>query len=254
MQIVISPAKSLDFESEAPISQFSDNPFLKKSEKLVKELRKLTPLNLSNLMGISDKLALLNHERFKHWSLPFEQSSVKQAIFAFTGDVYTGLQAESLSEKNIKFAQERLNILSGLYGVLKPLDRIMPYRLEMGTKLITSKGKNLYEFWGDELTRYINDKLSNDDGVLVNLASNEYFKSLNSKKLKAKTIITPVFKDYKDGELKMISFFAKKARGLMTRFIIDNEISDPERLKLFDAEGYFYNHELSTKKEIVFTR
>jgi len=254
MQIVISPAKSLNFDIDTKTIKTSENLFLEKAEELILELRKYSPQALQKLLSINEKLALLNHERYKHWKLPFSNSSAKPALFAFTGHVYKGIEVESMSKESLSFAQKHLNILSGLYGVLKPLDNIMPYRLEMGTKLPNKKGDNLYRFWENELTNYINKRLSHDDDILINLASSEYFKSLNTKILKANRIITPTFKEYKNGKPKQISVFAKRARGLMTRFIIDNKITDHEEIKLFDKENYFYEDRLSDKNTWVFTR
>ncbi|MGZ2371936.1 peroxide stress protein YaaA [Ancylomarina sp. YFZ004] len=254
MLILISPAKSLDFETENTNKNFSESSFLKESQSLIKQLRKLSTDEIADFMSISPKLAQLNFERFVNWQLPFDMENAKQAILAFKGDVYTGLDAVTLSEDELQTAQKDLRILSGLYGVLKPLDLIQAYRLEMGKKLQTTKGKNLYEFWGDKITNEINKTLKGkEDQYLINLASNEYFKSINKKKLKAE-VITPVFKDLKNGQYKVISFFAKKARGLMTRFIIQNKITDPEYLKAFDSEGYAFNPHLSTDTELVFTR
>jgi len=254
MLILISPAKSLDFETKSASQNFTEAVFLKESKSLITQLRKLSPDEIADFMGISPKLAQLNFERFLSWQLPFDMENAKQAILAFKGDVYTGIDAESLSEKELQTAQENLRILSGLYGVLKPLDLIQAYRLEMGKKLQTSKGNNLYEFWGDKITNEINKTLQEkEDRYLINLASNEYFKSVNKKKIKAE-IITPIFKDFKNGQYKIISFFAKKARGMMTRFIIQNQLTDPEHLKAFNSEGYIFNPNLSKNNELVFTR
>ncbi|WP_320017872.1 peroxide stress protein YaaA [Labilibaculum manganireducens] len=254
MLIVISPAKTLDFESPALSNLYSDASFLKESKLLIKELRKLKVDNIADLMGISPKLAQLNFERFHEWNTPFTTANSKQALLAFKGDVYTGIDATTFSEEDFIRSQTDLRILSGLYGVLKPMDLIQAYRLEMGKKIKTGRGDNLYQFWGDTITKSINQSLKeNDHKHLINLASNEYFKSINKKKIKAE-IITPVFKDLKNGEYKMISFFAKKARGLMTRFIIQNKITDPEELKAFDLDGYMYNPMLSTENNPVFTR
>lgn len=254
MLILISPAKSLDFETVNTRNNFSESNFLKESQSLIKQLRKLSTDEIADFMSISPKLAQLNFERFVNWQLPFDMENAKQAILAFKGDVYTGLDAGSLSETELQTAQKDLRILSGLYGVLRPLDLIQAYRLEMGKKLQTAKGKNLYEFWGDKITNEINKTLKEkEDKHLINLASNEYFKSVNKKIIKAE-IITPVFKDLKNGQYKVISFFAKKARGLMTRFIIQNKITDPEYLKAFNSEGYAFNPHLSTDTELVFTR
>jgi len=254
MLILISPAKSLDFETKNTNKNFSESSFLKESQSLIKQLRKLSTDEIADFMSISPKLAQLNFERFVNWHLPFNLENAKQAILAFKGDVYTGLDAGSLSETELHRAQNDLRILSGLYGVLRPLDLIQAYRLEMGKKLQTTKGKNLYEFWGDKITHEINKTLKEkEDKHLINLASNEYFKSVNKKKIKAE-IITPVFKDLKNGQYKVISFFAKKARGLMTRFIIQNKITNPEHLKAFNCDGYVFNPHLSKDTELVFTR
>ncbi len=254
MLIVISPAKTLDFEQKAPINQFSENDFLTSSEKLINKLKKYSAKDLAKLMSISDELAHMNQERFANWSLPFTTENAKQALFAFKGDVYVGLDAYSLSEKEILYAQDHLRILSGLYGVLRPLDLMQAYRLEMGTKLKIRRDNNLYEFWGESLTTKINESLkAQGDSILINLASNEYFKSIDKKKLKAE-IITPVFKDFKNGEYKMISFFAKKARGLMSRFILKNELTKVDDLKHFEAEGYFYSEAESNSNQLVFLR
>lgn len=254
MLIVISPAKTLDFEQKAPTYLFSDNDFLTSSEQLINKLKKHSAKDLSKLMNISDDLARVNQERYANWSLPFTKENAKQALFAFKGDVYVGLDATSLNKKEILYAQDHLRILSGLYGVLRPLDLMQPYRLEMGTKLKIRRANNLYEFWGDSISQKINESLkAQGDSILINLASNEYFKSLDKKKLKAE-IITPVFKDFKNGEYKMISFFAKKARGLMSRFILKNEITKVDDLKHFEEEGYFYSEAESTTNQFVFLR
>ncbi|PKQ65101.1 peroxide stress protein YaaA [Labilibaculum filiforme] len=254
MLIVISPAKTLDFESPAVSDIYSDASFLKESRLLIKELRNLKVDDIANLMGISANLAQLNFERFHMWSTPFTKENSKQALLAFKGDVYTGINASTFSDGDFIQSQSNLRILSGLYGVLKPMDLIQAYRLEMGKKIKTSRGENLYQFWGDSITKSINKSLkASNHKHLINLASNEYFKSIDKKKVQAE-IITPVFKDLKNGEYKIISFFAKKARGLMTRFIIQNKITDPEDLKAFDLDGYMYNSMLSKEREPVFTR
>lgn len=254
MLIVISPAKTLDFEQKAHTKHFTENDFLPKAAKLVKALKKYKASDLKDLMRISDALATLNEDRFKTWSRPFNLDNAKQALLAFKGDVYTGLDADTLSEDELLYTQDHLRILSGLYGILRPLDLIQPYRLEMGTKLKTQDFNNLYEFWGDKLTTKINLALEDQgDNILINLASNEYFKALNKKKLKAE-IITPVFKDFSNGEYKMISFFAKKARGLMSRFILENKLTNPEDLKHFESDGYFYSETESTSNQFVFLR
>lgn len=226
------------------------SPFQEESLSLIKDLRKLTTTNIQNLMKVSSKIAELNADRFLEWNLPFNETNAKAAIYAFKGDVYTGLDAESLSKDDIDFAQEHLSILSGLYGLLRPLDLMQAYRLEMGTKFANTGGKNLYEFWGNKITEEINKK---EKEYIINLASNEYFKAVNKKILKAE-IITPVFKDEKNGTLKVISFYAKKARGLMTRFIIQNRMINVEEIKNFNLGGYAFSENLSTDKEWVFTR
>jgi len=254
MLIVISPAKTLDFETESHIDDYTMPEFLDQSKKLVSALKKIKPNKLADLMSISPKLALLNFDRYHEWKIPYDNEKGKQALLAFKGEVFSGIKAESYSVDDFKYAQENLRLLSGLYGVLRPLDLILPYRLEMGTKLETTKSKNLYEFWGDKITLSINKKLKeSNDNIIINLASNEYFKSINTKKLKVR-IITPVFKDFHNGEYKMITVFAKKARGLMTSFILQNKITDPDQLKLFDMEKYYYNDELSSEDNTVFTR
>ena len=254
MKLVISPAKTLDFES-APVTQTYSNPaFLDNSQLLIDELKELSQADVATLMKLSDKLAALNVARFGSWKTPFTPDNAKQALLAFKGDVYTGLNAESFSEEDFSFAQEHLRILSGLYGLLKPLDLIQPYRLEMGTRFANSRGKNLYEFWDMQLTDALNREFANDkEPVLIHLASNEYFKALKTKNLQAE-IITPVFKDWKNGQYKMISFYAKKARGLMAAYIIQNQLSDPEQLKSFDTEGYYFSEEHSKGNEWVFLR
>lgn len=254
MKLVISPAKTLDFES-APVTQtYSDPSFLENSQLLVDELKELSQADVATLMKLSDKLAALNVARFGSWETPFTPENAKQAILAFKGDVYTGLDAESFSEEDFSFAQNHLRILSGLYGLLKPLDLIQPYRLEMGTKFANSRGKNLYEFWDMQLTDALNNEFAEEkEPVLINLASNEYFKAVKTKNLQAE-VITPVFKDWKNGQYKMISFYAKKARGLMAAYIIQNQLSDPEQLKNFDTEGYYFSEEQSKGNEWVFLR
>lgn len=252
MKIVISPAKSLDFETKVPTDKYTEGIFLNEAEKLNTVLKKKTPKKLSALMSISPKLGELNWQRNQEWALPFTSENAKQAVFAFKGDVYIGLDAYSLHLDKIEQLQNKLRMLSGQYGLLKPLDLIQPYRLEMGTKLKVGRKDNLYQYWGDKITKELNSEL-NDDEVFVNLASNEYFKVVKPKLLKV-PVITPVFKDYKNGKLKMISFFAKKARGLMVRYIVDNNIENTEDLKGFNYEGYAFDSNLSTDKELVFTR
>ncbi len=254
MLIVISPAKTLDFETPPKTRKFTIPEFLDDSAELIDELRELEPYKLSELMGISPKLADLNANRYHAWSLPFTNLNAKQSVLAFKGDVYGGLDADNLSEDELQYAQGHLRILSGLYGVLKPLDLMQPYRLEMGTRLKTRRGKDLYTFWHDRINAAINAELSKEkDPVLVNLASNEYFKSVKADELKAR-IVTPVFKEKRNGEYKLISFLAKKARGLMSRYIIRNRLADPDDLRGFDLEDYCYNKDLSAEDRPVFTR
>lgn len=254
MLIVISPAKSLDFKTPPKISDFTIPEFLNESEKLVARLKTMSPKKLSELMGISADLGELNFKRFQEWHLPFTPENAKQAILAFNGDVYQGLNATTFSKEQFERAQTKLRILSGIYGVLKPLDLMQPYRLEMGTKLKYYKSKDLYSFWNPLITKKINEAVSESGNkVLINLASNEYFKSIDKKKLKAE-IVTPDFKEFKNGSYKMISFFAKRARGLMSRYIIENDISDPSDLLAFDAEGYSFNSRLSKANNPIFTR
>lgn len=252
MLIVISPAKTLDFETPATTTHSSQPRFLEHSAQLIDQLRTLSVQDVAELMKLSDKLASLNVARFESWATPFSGDNAKQAVLAFKGDVYTGLDAESLSEEDLQYAQQHLRILSGLYGVLKPLDLMQPYRLEMGTKLANTRGKDLYQFWGSIITDTLNAELT-DQQVLVNLASNEYFKATKSKNLAAR-IITPEFRDWKNGQYKMISFYAKKARGLMTRYIIQNRIEDPEQIKGFDLDGYRFAESMSEGDTWTFIR
>ena len=254
MLVVISPAKNLDYESPLPTEQFTQPVLLNEAQRLIDRCVKLAPHEIGSLMSISDKLSDLNARRYAEWQQPFTPDNARQAMFAFNGDVYTGLEASSLSPQDIEFAQSHLRILSGLYGLLKPLDLMQAYRLEMGTKLDTERGKNLYEFWGDIITNHLNDALAEQgDNVLVNLASNEYFKSVKKKNLNAE-IYTPVFKDQKNGQYKVISFFAKKARGLMARYIMQNQVSEVAQLQAFDSAGYRFSEELSKGTELVFLR
>ncbi|CAB0151581.1 hypothetical protein PSI9734_01955 [Pseudidiomarina piscicola] len=254
MLVVLSPAKNLDYESPLPTAEYSQPRLLEYAQDLVDRCQSLSPQELGSLMKISDKLAGLNAARFADWQQPFTPDNSRPALFAFDGDVYTGLQAEKMSEETITFAQEHLRILSGLYGVLKPLDLMQPYRLEMGTKLDTARGKNLYEFWGNVITDTLNEDLkAANSEVLVNLASNEYFSSVETKNLQA-DVITPVFKDEKNGQFKVISFWAKKARGAMARFIMENGITSVAELKKFNLNGYRFNAEQSTDSQLVFQR
>ena len=254
MLTVISPAKTLDYETPATTRQATQPAFLSRASELVEDARRLTPSDIQSLMGVSESIANLNHERFMNWHPEFTPQNAKQALLAFKGDVYTGLEAETLDAKGLKFAQKHLRILSGLYGLLRPLDLMQPYRLEMGLRFNNRVGKNLYEFWGNDISDAVQADLKKSGSpLLINLASNEYFKSVNAKTLDAE-IITPVFKDLKQGKYKMISFYAKKARGLMARFIIDRQLNDPKGLKEFDAEGYYFSKTLSTASELVFLR
>lgn len=254
MIVVISPAKTLDFETPPLTTHHSQPDFLKQSNQLIKELRRLNPAKVSELMKISDNLGTLNYGRFQDWQLPFSPENAKQAVLAFKGDVYTGLDADNLSEEDLNFAQQHLRILSGLYGLLRPLDLIQPYRLEMGTPFENKKGKNLYEFWDNTITKAMNTALAGEgSAILINLASNEYFKSIKTKSLKAR-IITPVFKDLKGDQYKIISFFAKKARGMMTRYIVENRLQDPVDLQKFDVDGYRFAASMSSDDEWVFIR
>jgi cytoplasmic iron level regulating protein YaaA (DUF328/UPF0246 family) len=254
MLLVVSPAKKLDFESPLATNKNSQASLLNHSEILIERCRELSPDQIASLMKLSDKLAGLNAARFGEWSLPFTPENARPAVLAFNGDVYSGLDANTFSDDDFDFAQQHFRILSGLYGLLKPLDLMQAYRLEMGTKLDNARGSNLYQFWGDIITNELNQALAQQgDDVLINLASNEYFKAVNKKSLNA-TIITPQFKDWKNGQYKMISFFAKKARGLMARYIIQNQISDVEQLRKFDLAGYQFNSDFSQGNELVFTR
>lgn len=252
MKIVISPAKSLNYESKLPILTYSESEFLKNSEKVQRTLKKKQPKQLMELMHISEKLAGLNWQRNQEWTLPFTPENARPAVYAFDGDVYTGLDVYSLPAEKITVLQDKLRILSGLYGVLKPLDLMQPYRLEMGTKIEIGTKKNLYEFWKKTITDSLNKEIT-DAELFVNLASNEYFSAIDTKNLKV-PVITPEFKDYKDGKLKIISFFAKKARGLMVRYIIDKNAETIEDLKGFNYDGYAYDANLSKGNSLVFTR
>ena len=252
MKIVVSPAKSLNFESPLPIQNYTESLFLKDAETIQKTLKKKKPKQLMELMDISEKLADLNWERNQNWSLPFSPENARPAVFAFDGDVYTGLDAYTIQIDKFPILEDKLRILSGLYGVLKPLDLMQPYRLEMGTSLPIGTKKNLYEFWKKKVTASLNSELQENE-LFINLASNEYFSAVDTKTLKV-PVITPEFKDYKDGKLKMISFFAKKARGLMVRYIIDTNAETIEDLKQFNYDGYAFDANLSKGTTLVFTR
>lgn len=253
MLMIISPAKTLDYESPLATETYTQPDYLDDACELIDQLKDLEPHQVSNLMSISDKLGQLNAERFRTWHTPFTPDNARQAILAFKGDVYTGLDAESFSEDDFAFAQQHLRMLSGLYGLLKPLDLMQPYRLEMGTKFENKRGKDLYAFWGSKLTKALNELLAADEKVLVNLASNEYFKSVQKKDINGR-LVTPQFKDWKNGQYKMISFYAKKARGLMCRYAIQNRITQADDLKGFNLEGYYFSEEQSDNNNWVFLR
>lgn len=254
MLITISPAKTLDYESPLATQTFTQPELLSESQQLIDVCRKLSPADISSLMKISDKLAGLNAARFGEWHADFTPENARQAILAFKGDVYTGMQAETFNKQDFAFAQQHLRILSGLYGLLRPLDLMQPYRLEMGIRLKNPRGKDLYEFWGNIITNHLNQAIAaQGDQVLVNLASDEYFKSVNLKKLDA-VMVKPVFLDEKNGKYKVISFYAKKARGLMSRFIIQNKLTKTEQLADFNLEGYQFDESQSQGNELIFTR
>jgi len=254
MFFVLSPAKNLNEKDPSPVSSFTLPDLLPEAEILMQELRQLAPQQIAELMHVSDKIALLNAERNAAWHTPFTPENAKQAVFMFNGDVYEGIAADTLKPEQIDYLQQHVRLLSGLYGVLRPLDLMQPYRLEMGTAFANSRGKNLYEFWGDKITDLLNQTLKQaDSDVLINLASQEYFKSVNTKKLNAR-LITPIFKDEKNGKYKIISFYAKRARGLMVRYAAEHSITEPEILKNFDYEGYSFNEAASNEAEWVFMR
>ena len=252
MKIIISPAKSLDYETALPTGRFSKSAFLKESRMVNKVVRQKSPKELSELMDISDNLAQLNWKRNKQFKTPFTPENARPAIYAFNGDVYIGLDAYSIPAAKLDDLQDKLRILSGLYGLLKPLDLMQPYRLEMGTALAVGENKNLYEFWKSKLTTSLNKELKKGE-LFVNLASKEYASAIDFKALKV-PVITPDFKDYKDGKLKMVSFFAKKARGMMVRYIIDTDAKTIEDLKGFDYDGYRFDANLSKGNNLIFTR
>ena len=254
MLIFLSPAKSLDYKTPPQVATNTQPAFLKDSEVLIKQLRKLSPADIANLMDLSDPLALLNFNRYADWRLPFTPENAKQAVLAFDGDVYDGLAAKTLSAADLDFAQQHVRILSGLYGILKPLDLMQPYRLEMGTKFANKAGKDLYAFWGERLLDAINAELAKmPRPVAVNLASEEYFKAAVGRKING-LLIQPVFEDWKNGKYKIISFYAKRARGLMTRYAVLNRLDEPEGLKAFDYDGYAFAAEASDDKTWVFRR
>ena len=254
MLAIISPAKTLDFESAVRNLPVSQPHLTDYSEQLIEICRQLSPQDLSSLMSISDKLAGLNAARFAEWTKSHNEKNSRAAIWAFKGDVYTGLDADSLSDEDVQFAQRHLRMLSGLYGLLKPLDLMQPYRLEMGTKLANPKGKDLYAFWGNIITQSVQQALDEQgDRILINLASDEYYKSVKESQLDAQ-IVKPIFLDNKNGKYKVVSFYAKKARGLMCHFIIQNRLERVEQLKEFDLGGYWFDATSSTEKEFVFKR
>ena len=254
MHIVISPSKALDFIAQHPLMPTSALLFSDETQKIMKVLKRFAPSDLEKLMSISPSLAGLNYDRNQLWQYPFERETTRQAIYAFHGDVYEGLNAASLSASDVEYAQNHLSILSGLYGLLRPLDGIMPYRLEMDIKLKIDGAASLYRFWGNKISHLLNQRvLASGSGVLVNLASNEYFKAVANEHLTCK-MICPVFKDEKNGKLQIISFYAKRARGLMSRFIIEQRLTDPEQLLAFNEEGYFFDPQLSSLRSPVFVR
>lgn len=254
MLLVVSPAKDLDLTPTTPELAVSQPALLTDATELAAVCKQLTPTDLASLMHISDKLAGLNAARFAQWQPPFNHDNAKAALFMFNGDVYQGLDAASLTADDLAFAQQHLRILSGLYGVLRPLDLMQAYRLEMGTKLSNDRGKDLYAFWQTAISRNLQQQLTAlQSDVLLNLASQEYFKAVDKKQLAAR-VITPEFKDYKNGQYKIISFYAKKARGLMARYVIQQRLTDPEQLRQFDLAGYYYSAEHSTADKPVFLR
>ena len=254
MLLIISPAKKLDYKTSAPVSDYTQPDHLDRAAELIDIMSQKDSFEIADLMKLSMNLADLNMQRYQDWHTPFTPDNAKQALFAFTGDVFQGMDATTLTADELNFAQHHLRILSGLYGILRPLDLMQAYRLEMGTKLSTDYGRNLYEFWGDTITHTVNNALTaQGDDILINLASNEYFKSIRLGELKGR-IITPVFKEYRKSAYRIISFNAKKARGYMSRFIIQNRLNNPEEIKAFDVADYAFNSDLSSSTEFVFTR
>ncbi|MCS4533431.1 peroxide stress protein YaaA [Neisseria montereyensis] len=254
MLFILSPAKNLNEKDPAPVSEYTLPDLLDQAEKLMEEVRLLSPQQLAELMHVSDKIALLNAERNTVWHTPFTPENAKQAVYMFNGDVYEGLDAPSLNQQAVNYLQTHVRLLSGLYGLLRPLDLMQPYRLEMGTAFANARGKNLYEFWDNRITDLLNKTLADlGDNTLINLASQEYFKAVRPNKLNAR-LITPIFKDEKNGKYKIISFYAKRARGLMVRYAAEHNISEAEQLKDFDYEGYAFNDAASNKNEWVFLR
>ncbi len=254
MILVLSPAKTLDYETPIATNKHTLPDFIPRSAELVSVLREMSPAKIGSLMSISDSLAHLNAARFADWRKTFTEANSRQAMLAFDGDVYDGLDARSLNQRQLDWAQKHVRILSGLYGLLRPLDLMQPYRLEMGTKLANKRGKDLYAFWGSEITQALNAALADSKSkALVNLASEEYFKSVKPAELDV-AVITPVFEDWKNGKYKIISFFAKRARGLMARYAIDHKITKPEGLKAFDSDGYAFDADASDASTWVFRR
>jgi len=254
MLILLSPAKTLDMETPTQVSRPTQPQFMEESDKLVSTLKKYRPGRLGKLMNLSDKLATLNVERYEEWQPPFSKSNARPAIHAFRGDVYTGFDVDTMSKKDLDQAQKQVRILSGLYGVLRPYDLMQAYRLEMGTRLKTRRGTDLYAFWGSQLTDHLNEELESvKDPLVVNLASNEYFKSIKPKALNAQ-LVAPNFQDQKNGEYKMISFFAKKARGAMARYLVESRAKNVDDIQGFNGLGYKYSKKLSTDDKPVFTR
>tara|TARA_Y100001980_G_C14440540_1_gene226754 strand:- start:13 stop:771 length:759 start_codon:yes stop_codon:yes gene_type:complete len=252
MKILISPSKTLSFDSHVSCDFNSESRLIDETKVLHKILLNYSSEDLKNLMNVSDKIAELNFNRFKNWDDPVLSENSRQAVYAFKGDVYSGLNAETIEEEKFDYLQNSLRIISGYYGILRPFDKILPYRLEMGTKLENENGNNLYKFWGDKITDLLNADIE-DHELVVNLASDEYFKSLNKNKVNAK-IVTPVFKEFKNGTYKVIAIYAKKARGLMSRFLIDRKSNNIDDIKHFDTDGYSFDDSLSTENELVFTR
>ncbi|QNK78977.1 peroxide stress protein YaaA [Winogradskyella sp. PAMC22761] len=252
MKLVLSPAKSLDYGTKLPTTKTTEGQFLKEADQLNKVLKKKSAKDLSELMHISDNLGQLNFERNQEWELPFTQDNARPAIYAFSGDVYRGIDAYTIDTKKLDKVEDTVRILSGLYGILKPLDLVQPYRLEMGTKLPVGKNKNLYEFWQKKVTKALNEELE-DDELFINLASNEYFKAVDTKALKV-PVVNIVFKEFKNDKYKIVAFYAKLARGLMTRYIIDTDAKTVDDIKAFNYENYGFSDALSSENELVFTR
>jgi len=254
MLFLLSPAKKLDYDSPVSTNTHTQPLFIKRSAELIKELKTKRADDIAALMKLSPALSELNVQRYAEWKPKFDQKNSRQAVLAFNGDVYEGLAAATLSESQLTWAQEHVAILSGLYGVLRPLDLMQPYRLEMGTRLQTARGKNLYEFWGGEIAQYLNERLNEQTSrIVINLASEEYFKAVDQKALDAR-VVQCVFQDYKNGVYKIISFNAKRARGLMARFAIETKAKTPAALKKFNVEGYAFAAEQSSEDKLVFRR